>query len=165
MKFRVAHTLYPRAHSPAGSRDRNTYVREVSVDGVKSLRCSGKDCLFEKIQLASRGTLVSDLIIRAQQGDTSAIMPSEGVIADLTTLPSSLLEAHNQICKARSVFASLPAEVRRDFGGSFNSFMAAVNDGSFTSTYKLTRKTEPVAAFSDKQVEQLKSIFGGKNNE
>lgn len=172
MKFRTAYELSPRFHCCTGDGFRNTYVRKKNIDGTKALEKGKKENLSQKIQLAANGTLVSDLIRRAMDGDQYAILPSEGVITDLTRAPSSLLDAHNQIIKARSVFESLPREVRSEFGGSFSSFMRAVEDGSFTKSYKLEAKKAPLPEFSQKQVDQLTEAYkkailsaGGKVNE
>lgn len=162
MNFRTAYDRGDRAISPSGSRFKATFVREINVDGVKSLKRGTDENVYQLIQIAAHGTLVSDLIARANNGDTTAIMPSEGVITDLTKMPTSLLEAHNKICLARRTYEALPAEVRQSFGNSFTSFMNAVQDGTFTKDYKLTPKkavTQPSAELQ--KLDEIKKLLEG----
>lgn len=166
MKFRSAYTIPARTGCPTGTRYRRTFSRSFDVDGKALLVEGTPEDVYAAIQVAAHGTQVADLISRANRGDTTAIPDVIANVVDLIGAPKSLLEAHNQLAQARSLYESLPVEFRQRFGSSFSSFMSACENGSFDKDFKLVKKDKPSAerVFTAAELKQIKDIIGGSSN-
>lgn len=166
MKFRSLHNYGDRHVCASGSRYRTTAFRcdDYKTDFLQVNKVA--DDVYKRIQEAKNGLLVSDLIQRSRLGDDSAIVASLASEVDLTNMPKDLMTAYNGLIEAQRIYDGLPSSVRYEYGNCFERFLEALNDGSFSRDYKVNRVSKaPVeASFSDRQVEQLKSIFGGVNN-
>lgn len=151
MKFRSFSSRAAAKPSPSGSTDRQLYSRKSDFELVPS----GKENVYQSIQLAAKGNLPLDLIRRAERGDITAIPPpisSDGVV-DLLNAPTSLMDAQNTLLHARSIFDSLPLEVRNKYGNNFNTFLSAVDDGSYLSDAVGEAKARQEALDNKKAVE------------
>lgn len=155
MKFRSFSSKPAARPSPAGCSERTMYSRKVVPGGVSELVEAGKENLYQRIQLAAQGNLVLDLIRRAERGDLSAILPVDApeCIVDITNAPTSLMDAENKLIQARSFFDSLPLEVRNKYGNNFNTFLSAVDDGSYLSDAVGDAKARQEALDNKKAVE------------
>lgn len=157
MKFRSFSNRPVRICCPAGSPERQLYTRKVDSSGNKSLERSGKENVFMAIQLAANGNLAKDLVARSLRGDESAIPSADSLTyADITGAPKSLLDAENRLIDARTLFESLPLDVRNKYGNNFRNFLVAVDDGSWLSDAKAARASSEKAASDAAAVEASK---------
>lgn len=157
MKFRSFSDRPARVASPSGSPERQLYTRKIDSAGNKSLEKSGKENVYLAIQLAANGNLAKDLVARATRGDESAIPSADSLTyADITGAPKSLLDAENRLIDARSLFDSLPVEVRNKYGNNFRNFLVAVDDGSWLSEAKAEKAARDNAAANAAAVDAAK---------
>lgn len=131
MKFYSAYDKPPKTPCDSGSPYKTIYKRSVDENGMPCLEESGKENIYQKIQLCAKGNLVSDLIDRAKRGDPNAIPEPIESFVDCTKLPKNLLEARNQLVRAESYFNELPVDVRNKYGNNFANFLSAIDSGTF----------------------------------
>lgn len=158
-------------YSPCGSKIRKTFERCISPTGKKSLVQGKDELVYESIQLAAKGNLVTDLLARADRGDPNAIGKPIDSYIDLTGAPKTLAEAQQRIIDARNIYERCSAEVKRLYGNSFDNFIAAMSDGTYIADLKkrdaadkLARSNAAAAAkaapaFTDSQIAQIKELI------
>lgn len=163
MKFRTMSSDRKRFPAPCGSRYAKRYQK--TVDG--ELMQAGVEDVYDSIQKAALGITLSDLIRRAENGDTSAIGEVVPSYADLSNAPKDLLEAHTMLCAARVSYDSLPLELRNSFGNSFDKFIAACADGSVVKALSgsVAPKGDTVPGLSPDEIKKIReSLNGGTKN-
>lgn len=117
-------------------------TRKRRVEGVK-----GQVDIYAKIQAATPGTTLSDMIDKYQKGDMSAdaLMQLVGqnfgtdsskVFADVSEMPTNIFELDQVRANARDSYDALPAEVKALFGSDYQTFVNAVLDGSYQQKFK-----------------------------
>lgn len=166
----------PSKRAKAGNRYRNTYTREIALDGKKSLKLGEPEDLFELVQQNARGVTFRELFARMSAGDPLAIpAPVTDMDIDMTGSPKSLMEAADKLAQARQKFESFPADLRKEYNNDFSAFLDAVGDGSFVKAQQ--KKAQAAAelkqlkaqsaaaapAFSQAQLDYLSKTYGGNN--
>lgn len=153
----------------SGKRTLNKYRRRIEA-GKATLVDDGVEDIYQSIQLAAKGNLVSDLIRRAGLGDDQALGVDINSYCDLTNAPKSLLEAENRLIDAREQFDRLPLDIKKQFG-SLSNFLSAIDDGSFVKGIQDKAAAEAKAAadaaaiaasqpvFSEAQINALKEMM------
>lgn len=132
MKFATAYENVISS-SPTGSRYRQLYRRSVDEDGSQKLVEAGKEDVYDSIQKAAFGNLLSDLIRRSSLGDLDAIPEPIDSYGDISEMPNDLLSAHRFLSEAKLKYDALPANLKSEFNNSFENFLAKVGDGSIIS--------------------------------
>lgn len=176
MKF-VSRSTYKEAFRKAPSPGSETvpeYILEKDKRGVESLRQCGERPIYKLIQESSRGISVRSIMERFMSGDTSVVGEiSSSDFADVTSLPSSFLEAQNRLAKATQLFEGLPINVRNAYGSNVNAFLAACSDGSFykrfgieTGMIKVAKKPVDHGSNITKELKSIsdKLVTGGDSN-
>lgn len=137
MKFRSAYSPSEGKPSPSGERLRKLYRRELDSQKNSRLVEDGVEDTYLFIQEAAKGATVAELVSRFNRGDLSAVTPlSEDFLINTVDAPSSFMEAQNLMIRARSVFDSLPKEVRDRYNSNFNTFLSAVDSGAFFADHQ-----------------------------
>ena len=137
MKFRTAYSPSETKPSPAGDRLRKLYRRELDSEKNSQLVEDGVEDTYLFIQEAAKGSTVAELVSRFNRGDLSAVTPlSEDFLINTVDSPSNLMEAKNLMIRARSVFDSLPKDVRDRYNSNFNTFLSAVDSGQFFTDHQ-----------------------------
>lgn len=90
------------------------------------------------IQSQEQEASFTNILKRFECGDTSALKLCDlkgDDVKDFSNIPTSLMDAENQMIKAREYFDRLPLEVRSSYGFDNSRFLQAVVDGSFQEKY------------------------------
>lgn len=134
--------LPERKPSPAGSEWVEQYVIDVDPEtGGKVLKQTGRENLYERIQESLEPTKIENIIRRFKEGDATALGHAEGIYADISNMPTNIIEAQKRIKEVEAKFASLPVEVKERFGNNPTVFMAEILSGE--GLQKLKKEPEP----------------------
>lgn len=90
------------------------------------------------IQSQEQEASFTNILKRFECGDTSALQLCDlkgDDVKDFSNIPTSLMDAENQLIKAREFFQKLPLEVRSSYGFDNSKFLQSVVDGSFQNKY------------------------------
>lgn len=124
------------AFAPSSSGFAPVYEERINSDGVMSLVRTGEHNINEFVQTSLEGTKVYNILERFQLGDVSALEKVKGFYADVTQVPTSLLEAHNLMKNISKNFDKLPPDLKAKFGNSADKFIASVENGDFAQIVK-----------------------------
>lgn len=131
--------------SPMGSGERA--VLEVrKVNGVDTLVKTGSEDWKSFIESSKAETMISNIILRFQRGDVSALSRTQGFYGDVTGMPDSLRDAQNTLIDLRSKFDALPKDVRLKFDDNFEHYVSKVSNFSvadFAEAFNLVPKSDP----------------------
>lgn len=117
-------------------------VSKRQVPGVK-----GKLDIYAKIQAATPGCTLNDLIENYQKGSMSAEalmavvgqqfgVDSSKIYADVSELPQDIFELDAMRVRARNAYDALPADVKALFDSDYQTFAQAVVDGSYQKKFQ-----------------------------
>lgn len=167
MKFRTSYDSTQHKASPSGSRFRKKYIRSYADDGTPQLISEGIEDVYDSIQKAKPGNVIEDLIRRAQSGDTTAIREPIDSYADISGMPTDILEAHQMLIKAKDNYYKLPSDLRAKYGNNFTGFLNAMSDGSLAKDLVTPNAKEAVAPLSAAEIKKFRESLtnGGTNNE
>ena len=152
MNFYSITTKKETLPTPAGEIYETEYIEKINKDGNKVLEECGKTNIYEKIQAAHEATKIYNIIKRYQDGDERALNRIQGIYADTTKMPKSLIEAHQKIEQIEAEFGKLPLEIRKEFNHNPSEFIARMaNGGGNEIIQKYAEKyaqknTEPVSS-------------------
>lgn len=132
MKFPTQFDKFDRVFSRAGSRKKVLYDPQF-VDGELTLVSSGEADLYDEIQSHKDSVDIHVLLKRYQEGDTLALERAQSFYGDISQVPRSYSGLLNAMLQSRSVFDSLPAEVRASFDHSFEKFISSMDSPDFFS--------------------------------
>lgn len=133
----------PRKASPAGSEWVEQYVIDVDPEtGGKVLKQTGRENLYERIQESLEPTKIENIIRRFEEGDATALGHAGGIYADISNMPTNIIEAQKRIKEVEAKFASLPVEVKERFGNDPTVFMAEILSGKGMEKLK-NKEPEP----------------------
>lgn len=134
---------------PETSQYEDEYEEVINKDGKVELKKTGTINVYEKIQAASEGITLRELIskyqIKVDDWDLTKINDS---INDLTEIPENIIEYMNIVNKAKEIFESAPEQVRKVFNNNFNEFLIGSQNGSLKSALK---KYQPEAQKIEEQ--------------
>ena len=167
MRFRSAYSAREVFASPSGLNDYVEYVRSKDKEGVDCIIKGSIHDRDSELKAAARGADIGSIIKRSLAGDPNAILPvNDSMFADITGAPSNLIEAHNQVIRAETMFYELPLELRNRYSNNPNKFMQALADGSYyksvATRVNVDRKSTEKLTASD--IAALKKMIGGNNN-
>lgn len=124
MKFRTPYTGQVRMHTNAGSREANDYEIQIDrITGHKKLVFIGTHDIYDEIQSYADECKVENILARSASGDINALNQRQGMYADISSSPKTLMEAQNSILKLSNFFDKLPAETREKFDNSKEKFV------------------------------------------
>lgn len=120
----------PRIKAPVYSPEIDS-TSLVIDNGVKRVKVFGKTNFQDKIECSCSYHTVKQLVKRFQQGDISALNSKTGFYADITGMPTNILEAHKLAKKTLGYYNGLDKGLQKAFG-SYDDFVKSVNDNSFS---------------------------------
>ena len=144
--------------APAGEAFETEYIEKIDNDGNKILEECGKTNIYEKIQAAHESTKIYNIIKRYEGGDETALNRIQGIYADVTGMPKSLMEAHQKIEQIEIEFGKLPLEIRKEFNHNPSEFIARMANGDGNEiiqkyAQKHIKKEEPANTDPDKNAQ------------
>lgn len=128
-----------------GSPIIKTYRASINEDGRKVLIETGEENLYDKIQEHTEECKIYNILKRYYAGDLSALNAHQGIYADITGMPTNLIEAQKKTMEVQNTFMKLPTELRAEFGSDPNIFMAEMISGEAIkkiNSYAETRQIE-----------------------
>lgn len=93
------------------------------------MKVVGRENIYEKIQECLEPTKIENIIRRFKEGDTTALGHESGIYADISDMPTNIIEAQKRIQDVQAKFASLPIEIKEKFGNDPTVFMAEILSG------------------------------------
>lgn len=123
-----------------------------SETGAKVLKVVGRENIYEKIQECLEPTKIENIIRRFEEGDTTALGHESGIYADISDMPTNIIEAQKRIQDVQAKFASLPIDIKEKFGNDPTVFMAEILSGE--GLQKL--KKEPETAVQEENKDEPK---------
>ena len=119
--------------------------------GAKILKIVGRENIYEKIQECLEPTKIENIIRRFEEGDRNALGHPDGIYADISDIPTNIIEAQKRIQDVRAKFASLPAEIKEKFGNDPTVFMAEILSGEGLQKLKKEPETAVQEEIKDEQ--------------
>lgn len=108
------------------------YIEDINSDGKKYLKEIKPINVEEIIQESAIGTDIYEIVDKClKTGDQSLINKGKGEYGDFTNMPTTRIEALQQIMKAEKEFNQLNKEIRAQFDNDINVFKHSLMDGSF----------------------------------
>lgn len=165
MRYRTDIDRGPTIYSPSGSDTYYDYVRSKDDHGVD---CLVKGCIHsikDELICAAKGCDLATIVRRAGLGDPTAVLPvDESMFGDIVGAPSSLADAEMRIIRAKGLFDSLPAELRRRYNNNPSEFMRSIEDGSYSKyLVQKAKQSDPTPSLSVEEIEELRKLVGGSN--
>lgn len=115
---------FPPYATPSGKRMQDEYGYEIDKFGRKVLVKTGETDLYAKIQEELEETKIENILKRVAIGDTSVLRP-DGIYADLTEMPGSLLEARQMMQELENTWNGLPNEIKKKYNYDVEQYIAA----------------------------------------
>ena len=124
--------------------------------GKKVLKKIGEIDVYEKIQTATEGTSLKELINRYNIDPSESAVKLEtetGEILDYTNQPRNLMEALEITNQAKNLFENSSKEIKQKFNNNFTEFLAAANNGKLETALKEFKpKKETTAEILENQI-------------
>lgn len=127
MKFYSRSEKKPTQPAPAGCSIYDEFTETIDENGHKKLEKTGQTDMYELIQKAMPETLIYNIINKYVNGDESALNKIEGIYADISEAPTSLIEAHQKITAIENEFKNLPNEIKKLFNFSSDEYIAEMS--------------------------------------
>ena len=136
---------HPKTYQNAGSREKQNYIMSVNKDGHKILKEAGITNIYEKIQADKESADINNIIRRVTRGDTSVINAA-GIYGDFTGRSTSLIDAMNIQLRAEKAWASLPAEIRKEYDNDVQKYLADFGTEHFWKLHGIepNKEVEPI---------------------
>ena len=122
--FKTAYTGRERAITECGSEIDDVWGYEIDKFGRKVLVRTGTKNVYDEIQACLEETKIENILKRASMGDNTVFRP-DGVYADLTELPSNLIEARQAMQNLENVWNEVPNEIKAKYHYSVDEFIGA----------------------------------------
>lgn len=122
-----------------------------SETGAKVLKIVGRENIYEKIQECLEPTKIENIIRRFEEGDPTALGHGSGIYADISDMPTNIIEAQKRIQDVQAKFASLPIDIKEKFGNDPTVFMAEILSGEGLQKLKKEPETTVQEEAKDEQ--------------
>lgn len=120
-----------RFPSPSPTGIGKVYEERILEDGTKGLVQTGVHDINAFVQKSKDSTMVYNILDRfSKTGDPSILDVRHGFYADVTDMPSSLLEAQNMILEIDKKFLALDSATKEKFDNNVHKFTQAVMNGT-----------------------------------
>lgn len=125
VKFKTPYTNYDRTISKAGNRMRDEYEYDIDrKSGTKILVKKGETDIYEEIQQYAEDVKIENILKRVALGDMSDFRP-DGIYADVTDIPTNLIEAQAHMVKVENIWNNVPIEIKDKYNHNLDEFIAA----------------------------------------
>lgn len=126
---------FPHMSSPCGSPDKVEFGYDYSGDGEKKLVPVGKINMYERTQISKPDdiyTLLKNCGVNPSDSDliSDAKTTIDTILDDFSSMPRSLIEAHDVIHRVQDSFDRLPVDVKAKFNNSSSIYLNSFVDGS-----------------------------------
>lgn len=122
--FKMPYEQHKGEPTPAGTKMENEYSYVINSKGQKVLEKTGETNRWEKIQEEYEDTKIENILAKAAVGDMTHFRP-EGIYADISEAPKSLIEARQQMQKLENLWANVPQEIKNNYNNDVEEFIAA----------------------------------------
>ena len=154
----------PNKGTNPGDRFLKTYI-ETTKNGRRTLEETGKTDIYEYIQQDLEDSKIENIMIRVAKGDLSRLRESEPQYIDATTIPNSMMEVQNLICKSKQEFEKMPSEVRQLFGYSAEEYINEMGTKQFIEKMSpYVEKIEKISMEKNEKEYEKKVREGAKLN-
>lgn len=152
-KFLTIYDVVKTKYTPSGTKNHPTYHAETFKNGVTELVMDTDkeghpilDGWYDQIQSYKEGCSLETIIKRFKATqDPSVLQKRQGIYADVSGLPTSMIEMYRLVDKAKREFNSLPVDVRSEFKNDFAFWLANCDNAEFNKALnKDIVKSEPV---------------------
>lgn len=140
--FRTAYSERNRVHCESGSMYQDEFGYEIDKFGRKVLVKTGETNLYAKIQASLEETKIENILKRVVAGDDSMLRP-DGIYADLTELPSNLIEARQAMQNLENVWNDLNNDIKRKYNFNLDEFIGASGSDSWLRDMGLLNDPKP----------------------
>lgn len=143
------------ASTPTGSPMQNEYSYKIDEYGRKILKKTGETDLYARIQESLEETKIENILKRVTMGDTSVLRP-DGIYADLTEMPSNLIEARQAMQNLENIWGSLDNDIKRKYNFDVEEFIGASGSDSWLRDMGLLadKIEEPITETKKEEVTQ-----------
>ena len=122
LPFRTAYSGQVKSECPSGSPYQDEYSYKIDSYGRKILEKTGETNLYAKIQESLEETKIENILKRAVAGDTSMLRP-DGIYADLSEMPSNLLEARQAMQELENTWNGLDNDIKAKYHYDLDQFI------------------------------------------
>lgn len=119
-----------------GTQTEDIYSYQVNSLGRKELVKTGERNIWEEIQAELEETKIENVLARALAGDGSVFRP-DGIYADISTMPTNLIEARQEIQKLENLWATVPNDIKNKYNNSIEDFISASGSNEWLKDMKL----------------------------
>lgn len=130
-----------KGKTPSGRPYKDEYGYEIDKYGRKILVKTGETNLYEIIQESLEETKIENILKRVAIGDNSMMRP-DGIYADLTEMPSNLIEARQAMQKLENLWGELPKEIKQKYNYNVEEFIGAAGKETWLKDMGLLPTTE-----------------------
>lgn len=155
MEYKSQTNRHKRIFQPKTKKIIPEYKLRTQKDGTKKLVKVDEYDITEKIQ-ANKDTYNLKKLVEIYQ-----IKPDESMnkltenVADLTRMPTNLIDAQNQAEEAKIIFDSLSVKVKNKFDNDFGKFLAASTNGELEKIIKEHNKKNTEALENQITIEEV----------
>lgn len=152
LPFKTAYSERERYYTPTGDGIEEIYGYEINKYGQKVLVKQGEYSLYDKIQESLEETKIENILQRVAMGDTSVMRP-DGIYADLTNIPTNMIEARQMQQKLENLWNGLDNEIKKKYDYDVDKFIGASGSESWLQDMGLIKKeAEKVAEVIKEEV-------------
>lgn len=132
--------------SNAGVPTLDVYEYQVDKTGIKRLvKTDRKENVYDKIQADYDSTDINKLMLRFSLGETDVINQADVFYGDVTKMPTTYAELFDRVEECKRVFDSLPADLKAEFGSSYEVFFTELNSDEKGVSAKFDKYNERFA--------------------
>lgn len=107
----------------------DVYEYQIDKSGVKKLvKTDRKENVYDKIQADYDSTDINKLMLRFSLGETDVINQKDVFYGDVTNMPTTYAELFDRVEECKRVFDALPADLKSEFGNSYEVFFTEFNN-------------------------------------
>lgn len=155
--FRTAYSGQIRFKTPTGNGLENIYEYRINNKGQKELQLVGEKNLYDEIQSFHEECKIENILKQVGIGDYSSFKP-DGMYADITQIPTNLIEAKKEIMKLENVWNKLPTETKNKYDNSVETFIASAGSEAWLTDMGLmqpnvTPEPTPITTEPETKVE------------
>lgn len=148
--------------TPSGKPIEDVYGYEIDSYGRKVLVKTGETDLYAKIQESLEETKIENILARAAIGDNSVFRP-DGIYADLTEMPSNLIEARQSIQKMENLWAGIPNEIKAKYNYDVGEFIGKAGTDGWLKDMGLYEGSENIEMVNTAPAEGQTDLKGETN--
>lgn len=160
IKFRTRSSAAEHHYSETGSPLAVVYGIMMDERGHKKVYEKSQKNIYNMIQEALPGTLIENILKRAELGDPTALQRKNAQFIDATTLPKNLMEVQNAITGLKEQFRELPVEIRQRFDNNPDQYVLQYGKKDWEDKMGITAKREAIKAAkeAEKKLAESKEV-------